>query len=72
MNPRRIVHTPLTSSSARIAQRDGWSTLVVGLESGFGSLGAFHRTFKAAEGCTPGEYRSARPAPEGVAGRQPA
>ncbi len=35
-----------------------WSTLVVGLESGFGSLGAFHRAFKAAEGCTPGEYRA--------------
>lgn len=51
---------------------DGWSTLVVGLESGFGSLGAFHRAFKAAEGCTPGEYRSARPAPDEVAGRQPA
>lgn len=37
-----------------------WSTLVVALESGFGSLGAFHRAFKAAEGCTPGEYRAAR------------
>lgn len=35
-----------------------WSTLVVGLESGFGSLGAFHRAFKTAEGCTPGEYRA--------------
>lgn len=35
-----------------------WSTLVVGLESGFGSLGAFHRAFKAAEGCTPGAYRA--------------
>ncbi len=37
-----------------------WSTLVVGLESGFGSLGAFHRAFKAAEGCTPGDFRAAR------------
>ncbi len=36
-----------------------WSTLVVGLESGFGSVGAFHRAFKSAEGCTPGEYRAA-------------
>jgi len=39
---------------------DAWSTLVVGMESGFGSLGAFHRAFKAAEGVTPGEYRAAR------------
>jgi AraC-like DNA-binding protein len=39
-----------------------WSTLVVGLESGFGSLGAFHRAFKAAEGCTPAEYRAAHSA----------
>ncbi|MBP6597173.1 MAG: helix-turn-helix transcriptional regulator [Arenimonas sp.] len=43
---------------------DEWSTLVVGLESGFGSLGAFHRAFKAAEGCTPGECRAARRALE--------
>lgn len=37
-----------------------WSTLVIGLESGFGSLGAFHRAFRTAEGCTPGEYRARR------------
>ncbi len=39
---------------------DDWSTLVIGLESGFGSLGAFHRAFKAAMGCPPGEYRATR------------
>lgn len=39
---------------------DDWSTLVIGLESGFGSLGAFHRSFKAAAGCPPGEFRAAR------------
>lgn len=43
--------------------RDDWSTLVVGMESGFGSLGAFQRAFKAAMGCTPGEYRAARQRP---------
>ena len=41
---------------------DDWSTLVVGLESGFGSLGAFHRAFKAAKGYPPGEFRTARQA----------
>ena len=40
--------------------RDHWSTLVVGMESGFGSLGAFQRAFKATNGCTPGEFRAAR------------
>ena len=34
-----------------------WSVLVVGLESGFASVGPFTRAFKAAEGCTPGQYR---------------
>lgn len=43
--------------------RDPWSTLVVGMESGFGSLGAFQRAFKAANGCTPGEFRAARRQP---------
>lgn len=34
-----------------------WSVLVVGLESGFASVGPFTRAFKAYEGCTPGQYR---------------
>jgi AraC-like DNA-binding protein len=42
--------------------RDDWSTLVIGLESGFGSLGAFHRAFKASTGCPPGEFRATRQA----------
>ncbi len=42
--------------------RDEWSTLVIGLESCFGSLGAFHRAFKAATGYPPGEFRAMRQA----------
>jgi AraC-like DNA-binding protein len=34
-----------------------WSLLVVGLESGFASVGPFSRTFKASVGLTPHEYR---------------
>lgn len=49
-----------------------WSTLVIGLESGFGSLGAFHRAFKATEGCTPGEYRATRQTPVAVPSPAPA
>lgn len=41
---------------------DDWSTLVIGLESGFGSLGAFHRAFKTATGAPPGEFRATRQA----------
>jgi AraC-like DNA-binding protein len=41
---------------------DDWSTLVIGLESGFGSLGAFHRAFKTATGTPPGEFRATRQA----------
>lgn len=41
---------------------DAWSTLVIGLESGFGSLGAFHRSFKTANGAPPGKFRATRQA----------
>jgi AraC-like DNA-binding protein len=34
-----------------------WSILVVGLESGFGSIGPFNRAFKSEFGVTPNEYR---------------
>lgn len=45
---------------------DEWSTLVIGLESGFGSLGAFHRAFKAATAYPPGEFRATRQASMGT------
>ncbi len=34
-----------------------WTILVVGLESGFGSIGPFNRAFKSEFGLTPNEYR---------------
>ena len=36
-----------------------WPILVIGLESGFASLGPFNRAFKAMVGSTPSEFRSA-------------
>jgi AraC-like DNA-binding protein len=36
-----------------------WPVLVIGLESGFASLGPFNRAFKAMVGSTPSEFRSA-------------
>lgn len=36
-----------------------WPVLVIGLESGFASVGPFNRAFKAIHGCTPGEFRHA-------------
>lgn len=35
-----------------------WPVLVIGMESGFASLGPFNRAFKAQVGMTPSEYRS--------------
>ncbi|MEM0910410.1 MAG: helix-turn-helix transcriptional regulator [Pseudomonadota bacterium] len=34
-----------------------WPIVVVGLESGFASVGPFNRAFKKIEGCTPGQFR---------------
>ena len=34
-----------------------WTTLVIALESGFSSLASFNRVFKAAEACSPSQYR---------------
>jgi AraC-like DNA-binding protein len=37
-----------------------WTVLVVGLESGFASVGPFTRAFKATTGLTPNQYRQQR------------
>ncbi|GEA08799.1 hypothetical protein KUL42_35600 [Alteromonas sp. KUL42] len=54
VNQMRIEHakTILTSSD-----KQGWSVLVVGMESGFASIAPFTRAFKEFTGCTPGQYR---------------
>lgn len=57
INGYRLAHARRLLADPALAH---WSTLVVALESGFGSLNAFHRAFKAAEGCTPGDYRAIR------------
>ena len=36
--------------------------LTIALDAGFGSLAPFNRAFRAAEGCTPSEYRAKHPA----------
>lgn len=57
INEMRVQHakTLLADES-----KQGWSVLVVGLESGFASVGPFSRAFKAYTGCTPNQYRQAR------------
>ena len=54
VNQMRIEHakTILTASD-----KQGWSVLVVGMESGFASIAPFTRAFKEFTGCTPGQYR---------------
>ncbi len=48
------------------------SITAVAFESGFDDLSHFHHSFKAAYGCTPGEYRDVRrPPPHGASPRQP-
>ncbi len=44
-----------------------WSVLVVGLESGFASVGPFTRAFKSQTGDTPNEFRQKQRAPEVLA-----
>lgn len=38
-------------------EKQKWTVLVIGLESGFASVGPFTRAFKAATGFTPNQYR---------------
>lgn len=54
INSLRVQHAKklLTSSSSQ-----HWTVLVIGLESGFASIGPFNRAFKSECGCTPNEYR---------------
>ncbi len=48
------------------------SITAVAFESGFDDLSHFHHSFKAANGCTPGEYRDARrPPPHGASPTRP-
>ena len=39
--------------------KDGDKLIAVALDSGFASLASFNRVFRAAQGCTPSEYRDA-------------
>lgn len=49
--------------------RAGDKLIAIALDSGFSSLASFNRVFRACEGCTPSDYRSAR---LGAAAAQPA
>ena len=40
--------------------KNKWPILVIGLESGFASIGPFTRTFKTLTGCTPNQYRQSQ------------
>ena len=55
VNRYRIEHAKLLLSAN--AHRH-WPILVIGLESGFASLGPFNRAFKSLVGATPSEFRS--------------
>lgn len=57
INDLRIKHA---STLLADPQKQHWPVLVVGLESGFASVGPFSRAFKTAMGTTPHEYRQQR------------
>ncbi|TPH13966.1 helix-turn-helix domain-containing protein [Litorilituus lipolyticus] len=54
VNELRIKHAQKILSDPN---KKAWSILVVGLESGFASVGPFTRTFKLITGFTPNQYR---------------
>jgi len=54
VNELRIKHAQKLLSDP---DKKAWSVLVVGLESGFASVGPFTRTFKLITGFTPNQYR---------------
>ncbi|ESP92637.1 helix-turn-helix transcriptional regulator [Pseudoalteromonas luteoviolacea] len=58
INELRIQHAMQLLSDA---DKQHWSVLVVGLESGFASVGPFTRAFKAYTGSTPNQYRQTLP-----------
>jgi AraC-like DNA-binding protein len=56
----------------RLLSESERSITAVAFESGFDDLSHFHHSFKAASGCTPGEYRDARrPPPHGASPIRP-
>ena len=54
INRRRIEHA---KSLLKAKEHSHWPVLVVGMESGFASVGPFNRAFKAETGETPNQYR---------------
>ncbi|BCO20014.1 hypothetical protein KUC3_28710 [Alteromonas sp. KC3] len=54
VNALRIKHAQVLLADE---DKKKWTVLVVGLESGFASVGPFTRAFKAATGVTPNQYR---------------
>ena len=57
INELRIEHA---KSLLADPNNDKWPVLVVGLESGFASVGPFTRTFKTVTGFTPNQYRQSK------------
>lgn len=54
INQRRVEYA---KQLIELPANQHWPVLVIGLESGFASIGPFNRAFKSLCGCTPKEYR---------------
>ncbi|MCO7222859.1 AraC family transcriptional regulator [Pleionea sp. CnH1-48] len=54
INELRVKHAQVLLSDS---DKQKWSVLVIGLESGFSSAGSFTRAFKSNTGLTPNQYR---------------